>query len=252
MTIQLIRNATLKINYGGKTILVDPMFSTKGAFESFAGIEKNPTVDLPIDVNEIIKDIDLVLVTHTHEDHFDKTAQKILSKNIPLFCQPADELKIKNKSFINVTVINDQLKWNEILISRTIGKHGSGEILNQMGQSSGFVLQSETEPTIYIIGDSIWTKEVKESLHKYKPQFVITNSGGAFIPGFEETPIIMNEKETINVAKELPYSTIICVHLESLDHCTVTRNSLRKIALKENINGNRLFIPNDGELLKFD
>ena len=30
MKIQLIRNATLKIRYAGKTILVDPMFAEKG------------------------------------------------------------------------------------------------------------------------------------------------------------------------------------------------------------------------------
>ncbi len=29
-TVQLIRNATLKIDYAGQTILVDPLFSEKG------------------------------------------------------------------------------------------------------------------------------------------------------------------------------------------------------------------------------
>ncbi len=251
MKIQLIRNATLKINYAGKTILVDPMFSVKGAFESYGGIERNPTVNLPIDVSEIIKNVDIVLVTHTHTDHFDETAQKALPKDIPIFCQPADEDKIKANNFINLTVIKDSLQWNGIEISRTSGKHGSGEILNHMGEVSGFVLQSKTEPTVYIIGDSIWVKEVKESLFKYKPEIIITNSGGAYIPDFEETPILMDEKETIKIAKEMPNSTIISVHMESLDHCTVTRNSLREMATKESINDNRLLIPKDGELIEF-
>ncbi len=251
MKIQLIRNATLKINYAGKTILVDPMFSTKGAFESFAGIEKNPTVNLPIEISEIIKNVDMVLVTHTHTDHFDETAQKVLPKSIPLFCQPSDEDKIKANNFVNLTVIKDNFQWNGIQISRTSGKHGSGEILNHMGEVSGFVLQSKSEPTVYIIGDSIWVNEVNESLHKYKPEIIITNSGGAFIPGFEETPILMDEKETIKVAKEMPNSTIISVHLESLDHCTVTRKSLREMAMKECIDDNQLLIPKDGELIEF-
>ena len=69
-TVQLVRNATLVINYAGKKILIDPMFSPKGAIDSWAGIEKNPTVELPMPVEDIIKEIDLVIVTHTHEDHF--------------------------------------------------------------------------------------------------------------------------------------------------------------------------------------
>lgn len=250
MKIQLIRNATLKINYAGKTILVDPMFSEKGAFESFAGIEKNPTVNLPIKITKLLDDLDLILVTHTHADHFDETAQKLLPKDIPLFCQPTDEDKIKASNFINLTVIDDTITWNGIKISRTAGKHGSGEVLTHMGEVSGFVLQSLTEPTVYIIGDSIWVKEVKEALHNYKPKIIITNSGGAYLPNFDESPILMDEKETILVAKEMPNSIIISVHMESLDHCTTTRNSLRELAIKENIDEYRLRIPNDGEIIE--
>ena len=89
-SMQLVRNASLIVHYAGKKILVDPMFSPKGAFDSFAGKERNPTADLPMPVDEIIKDLDLVLVTHTHPDHFDPVASEILNKSIKLFHQPAD------------------------------------------------------------------------------------------------------------------------------------------------------------------
>jgi L-ascorbate metabolism protein UlaG (beta-lactamase superfamily) len=81
-SIQFIRNATLILHYNGKKILVDPMFFPKGAFDPIAGKERNPMVELPISVEEIIKDIDLVLVTHTHPDHFDPVAMEALDKSI--------------------------------------------------------------------------------------------------------------------------------------------------------------------------
>lgn len=38
--LQLVRNATLVIDYAGKKILIDPMLSPKGAIDSWAGIAK--------------------------------------------------------------------------------------------------------------------------------------------------------------------------------------------------------------------
>jgi hypothetical protein len=47
------------------------------------------------------------------------------------------------------------------------------------------VLQAENEPTLYIVGDSIWVEEVENAITTFKPEIIVTNSGGAIIPGFE-------------------------------------------------------------------
>ena len=65
MKIQLIRNATMKITYAGRTFLTDPMLSTKGDFEAFAGIAPNPTIELPFQIEDIIKGIESVLLPMT-------------------------------------------------------------------------------------------------------------------------------------------------------------------------------------------
>lgn len=79
--------------------MVDPLLATKGAFDPFAGGERNPTVDLPASVNDIIKDVDLVLVSHTHPDHFDKVAMEILPGTVKLINQPADEEFFEKSKF---------------------------------------------------------------------------------------------------------------------------------------------------------
>lgn len=250
MKLQLIRNATLKIIYAGKTILVDPMFSKKGSFESFAGKQMNPIIDLPFEFNNILTDVDLVLITHTHIDHFDPVAQETIPKHIPFFCQPSDENKIRTCSFKNVIGIEDKIHWKGIEIHRTKGKHGSGEVLKLMGEVSGFILKSHLEPTVYIIGDSILTDDVMKAFKLYNPEIIITNSGGAYMPDYELNPIIMDANQTIKVAQQVPNSKIIAVHLESLDHCTETRKSLFEFAMSKGINQNRLLIPNDGQWIE--
>ncbi|ALL07088.1 hypothetical protein AQ505_17315 [Pedobacter sp. PACM 27299] len=58
-----------------------------------------------------------------------------------------------------------------------------------MGKTSGFVLTAKNQPTIYIMGDAIWTEQIRKNIDRIKPDFIIVISGGARIQGFEELPI---------------------------------------------------------------
>ncbi|MBG6234403.1 L-ascorbate metabolism protein UlaG (beta-lactamase superfamily) [Pedobacter sp. CAN_A7] len=249
-SVQLVRNATLIIEYNGKKILVDPMLSPKGAIESWAGIQTNPTVDLKMPVNDVIKGVDLVMVTHTHDDHFDKAASKILNKSIELINQPADKGFFEKEGFVNATVLQDNKLWNGINIHRIEAEHGSGEVLKQMGRTSGFVLKAKNQPTIYIVGDAIWTDDIKKNIKKFKPDYIIVNSGGALIKGYENTPIIMNEEQTMTLIGESGKAKVIAVHMDALDHCRTTRRSLKLKAAEFNFGIDKLLIPEDGEVIK--
>lgn len=249
-SIQFIRNATLILHYNGKKILVDPMFFPKGAFDPIAGKERNPMVALPISVEEIIKDIDLVLVTHTHPDHFDPVAMQALDKSIKLFNQPADEEFFKNAAFTNAETITDSIVWDDITIYRTGGEHGSGEVLQHMGTVSGYVLKADNQPALYIVGDSIWMEEVEKAIQQFKPDYIVTNSGGAEMPGFEGIPIMLNEEQTVTLVEASGNAKVIATHMGALDHCRTTRTSLRSKADEANISSGKLLIPEDGEMIK--
>jgi len=252
MKIQLIRNATLKINYSGKTILLDPMFCKKETMPPFMkGLKKNPTVDLTLSVDEIIKDVDAVLVTHSHPDHFDAVAGKVLPKTIPIFATPTDKQFFAKQNFNNITTVENETVWEGIKITRIEGQHGSGTILPYMGAVSGYVLQANHKPTIYIISDTILIDSVINTIANYKPEIIITNSGNGIFPGHEKFPVIMDEKQTIEVAKLAPNATLIAIHLESIDFNIATRKSLREFSNKNGIKEKQLLIPNDGEEIKF-
>jgi len=250
MNIQLIRNATMILMYAGRVILTDPMLSTKGEIRSFAGIAQNPTVELPMPAKDVIKGIDSVLVSHVHPDHFDKPGSELLPKEIPLFCQPEDKNRMTEEGFRQVIPVVNSFTWEGITIIRTGGKHGSGNILERMGTVSGFVLQAKGEPTVYWVGDSIWCEEVENTIKTYKPDVIITHSGGATIPGFE--PIIMDANQTLKVLNAAPNAKVVAIHTESLDHCTVTRKMLREMSDREKILSTRFLIPNDGEKISLE
>lgn len=248
-TVQLVRNATLIIDYAGKKILVDPMLASKGSMVSWAGIQKNPTVELTMPVEDILKDINLVIVTHSHPDHFDTEASNKLSKSTELIIQPADKEFFKKEGFMNATVLEDQKVWNGITINRVEGKHGSGKVLEMMGKTSGFVLQAKNQPTMYIVGDTIWNEDIKNNIKKFNPDYIIVNSGGALVKGFENNPILMDETQTMALIAASGKAKIIAVHMDALDHCFTTRAILKKKAAALKIGKDKLIIPEDGEKL---
>jgi len=248
-TLRLIRNATLVIEYGGKKILIDPMLSSKGAFESFAGIEKNPTVELKMPVQEIVDGVDLVLVTHTHVDHFDPAASSALIKSVKLLNQPADKAFFTKEGFTNANVLESGADWDGIRIQRVDAQHGSGKVLEMMGKTSGFILTAKNQPAIYIVGDGILTEDIIKNIKKFNPDYIVVNSGGAFVPGFEANPILMDEVQTMALLKESGNAKVIAVHMDALDHCRTTRAKLSQKAKEMNIENTKLIIPEDGEIV---
>src|SRR5664279_1917651 len=148
------------------------MLSAKAAMDPIQNCGndiRTPMVDLPVDkdtLNEMIKEMDAVVITHLHRDHWDAVAQQMIDKNKCIICQPADEEKIKAQGFRNVNPVTAQMDWRGITISGTGGRHGTGAIGKLMGDVSGFVF-SNNGKAIYVAGDTIWCDEVSDALNTY-------------------------------------------------------------------------------------
>jgi L-ascorbate metabolism protein UlaG (beta-lactamase superfamily) len=93
MRLRLIRHATLVVEYAGRRLLVDPMLDDAGARPPVVNTPNqrdNPLVALPMPAADVVRDVDAVLVTHLHADHWDATAAALLDRQLPIACQPED------------------------------------------------------------------------------------------------------------------------------------------------------------------
>lgn len=249
MQIRLIRSATMQFQYGGQKFITDPYLAEKLSLPSYRGVSKNPMVDLPIPASEVIAGFDTVIVSHRHSDHFDKTAKNLLPKKVNFFCQPCDQAATEAEGFQNVIAIESCILWHGIKITRVPGQHGSGGVLSDMGTVSGFVFEHGNEPTVYWMGDTIWYEGAADVIRRFKPDIIITHSSGAVWD--DNILIVMDAAQTIAVCKAAPNSTVVAVHMESLDHATTSRNDLREYANRHSIPPEKLLIPLDGEELSF-
>ncbi|GFO64108.1 MBL fold metallo-hydrolase [Geomonas paludis] len=252
MKFMQVRNATARIEYGGKRILIDPVLAEKGAYPAFAGTVnqhlRNPLVDLPVPV-ETLLEVDAVIVTHTHLDHWDEAAKNRIPKDIPIFAQnDKDAAGLKEAGFTAVTVLTELTGFAGITLIKTSGQHGSDAAMaklgDRLGEVCGVVLQHPDEKTLYLAGDTVWNRHVADALQKYAPGVIVLNCGDAQIIGIGS--IIMGKEDVYEVYKAAPDATIIATHMEAMNHAVLSRKELRDF-LKGNGMIQRVLVPEDGE-----
>ena len=236
MRLTLIRNATLLVELGGRRVLVDPMLDDVGArppVEDSPNARPNPLVPLPMPAGDVVRDLDAVIVTHLHRDHFDDTAARLLPRDVSVFCQPEDEPSLRALG-LRARPVDTRLDWDGIPLARTRGRHGSGDVARRLGPVSGFVLGD-----LYIAGDTIWCDEVEEAIVTHRPRVAVVNGSGArFLEG---GPLVMTTDDVRRVVSLVP--TVVVVHLEAINHCLETRADVRA-AVPEAL------VPEDGETIE--
>ncbi|OWR33108.1 hypothetical protein CDO73_00955 [Saccharibacillus sp. O23] len=254
MKLTLIRNATLRIEYGGLIWLIDPMFAEQGAnppISNSPNDKRNPLVPLPVSA-ESLSTPDVLILTHLHPDHWDAPAASALlaarGAELPVFCQPGDQERIAESGFANIREIEDSCIYQGVKISRTSGQHGTGEIGQAMGRVSGFVFEAEGEPKLYLAGDTIWCDDVAEALDRHRPDVTVVHAGGARFR--EGDAIIMDDADVIRTTEHAPYTRIVAVHMEAINHCLTLRADLAQTVRTQGLD-KRIDIPADGETLSF-
>lgn len=255
MKIQQIRNATVKILFAGKIFLIDPMFAPMKFFPPLQN-KRWPLVPLPMDPQDIIKDVDAIIITHCHIDHLDEFALNILPKNKIMFVQDEiDAAFLQKHGFYNLAILSEKgIYIDDIKLYKTKCRHGERSLaeplynaLNMRYESMGIVFEHACEPTLYLAGDTVWCDFVQQSLDKFKPDAVILNAAGAWLPqcGF----IIMNESDVLSLHEYMPQTRLIASHMDCVGHATVRRLSLREFAFEHNFT---VDIPLDGESIQME
>jgi len=227
--LTLVRHATLLLETSLGRVLVDPMLDPAGrrpAIDDTPNQRPNPLVELASPASDVVAGVDLCIVTHLHQDHFDGTAAETLPSDLPILTQPESAETLAARGFTNVSTSHDA-------IPMTRGRHGTGELGAALGPVSGWVVDD-----VYIAGDTIWCDDVRDALERHRPRVSVLNGSGArFHTG---GPIVMDADDVRRVRRATA-GEVVVVHLEAINHCLEPRSAYRAI--------DGVHVPDDGETL---
>lgn len=264
LTLQHIRNATVKLTIGDTTFLVDPMFAEVGAYEGFPDTHRswlrNPLTPLPMPVKDILEGVDAVILTHTHLDHWDKAAQESLPKDAPFYVQNEEDANtVRSQGFTNVRIMKESDEFGKVKLERTATRHGSKAMYadpvlgKALGEVMGVVFTTPGGKKAWLVGDTVWFEGIDDALAKHKPDVIIMNAGGAALSAeqFRDAPeIIMGKEDVRRMVEKMPESDVVAIHMDAINHMTVDRRDLSEYVRQHGIRDKAL-IPFDGERLTF-
>ncbi len=261
MKFRQIRSATSIVTFGGRRFLIDPMLSPANTYppvpDAPVSGQGNPTYDLPCEV-ETLFDVDAIIVTHWHFDHFDDLAMKILPKNHPLFLQSEEEAALAaEKGFTDTRILAEEgSAFFDVFLYKTPCDHGRTDPVTlrayrEMGiteKASGVVFASHREKSaFYLAGDSVYFPGIDDTIEKFAPQVIAVNAAGAQYPLGH--PILMNQYDILALMRAHPDPDVIATHVDGVSHATVSRTLLRQFRQDRDLE--KLHIPDDLEELHF-
>lgn len=164
---------SLLFRIGGKTIVVDPVFG-RASLVSFVGPKPFPMKNPP-KLDDLPKNIDLVLITHDHYDHLEIQTIKKIHRNTKIFFVPLGVKKILVKWGVPENKIKefdwyDFKTYEELELIFTPSRHFSGRRLTDRNKTlwGGWIIKSNNKK-IYISGDGGYFDEFEKIGKKYGP-----------------------------------------------------------------------------------
>lgn len=264
MNIQQIRNATIRITFGGKTFLVDPWLAGRGEMGCLADIPGHPYTlpdpvkemismpifPLPMASEDVLSGVDAYIVTHIHPDHVDMaddgTVGAPLDHALPVFVQDEADKDVFTKSgFQDVHILSQEGQFfGTVSLTRTPARHG---VIKPCGNACGVIFQAKGEKPLYVAGDTIWYEAVEQTLKTYAPAVTVLNSCAA--ETIENGRLIMNDEDIEAVARTLPTTQLFLTHMDNVAHASITRHTMRGRLARRGVEN--YVMPSDGESATF-
>ncbi|TYK53149.1 MBL fold metallo-hydrolase [Actinomadura decatromicini] len=178
ITLTFIGNATTIIRYGGVTLLTDPNFLRRGQRAHLGyGITSRRLKDPAITVDGLPA-LDGVVLSHLHDDHWDRVAEQHLDRRLPIVTTGAAARALRDRGFQEAAALptwhteSFSKEDREIRITALPGRHGPGPLRHLLPPVMGSLLEfgpigGGTRFRLYISGDTLMYDELAEIRRRY-------------------------------------------------------------------------------------
>jgi len=235
-SIFFVGTATVLIRYAGFTLLTDPNFLHRGQHVRLGyGLRSRRLTDPALAIEQL-PPVDAVLLSHLHEDHFDRVAEERLPRSLPVVTTPHAADSLSRKGFFATQALATWETFEcvkgdaRLRITATPGRHGPRLVCRLLPPVMGALLEFERGTgehllRIYITGDTLVTAALREIPARYPDiDVALLHLGGTRILGILVT---MDARQGIEILRLTSPRAAIPIHYNDY---TVFRSPLGDFA----------------------
>ncbi|MDQ4038385.1 MAG: MBL fold metallo-hydrolase [Actinomycetota bacterium] len=220
-SLTFIGTATTILRVGSFTLLTDPNFLRRGQRAYLGrGLWSRRRTEPAMRVSDL-PELDAVVLSHLHGDHWDRVARKELDRSPPVVTTPHGARRLERYGFRTYALEN----WE----NHTIGKTGEelrmtsmpgvhargvlGRILPPvMGTMLEHVLNGRVRQRIYLSGDTL-TGDHLDAVHERYPQIdaAVIHLGGTRVLG---RTVTMDGRQGIDFLRRIQPGAAVPVHYD--------------------------------------
>ena len=225
-SVLFIGTATVLLRYAGFTILTDPNFLHRGEQVRLGyGLRSTRRTERALRIEEL-PPLDLVVVSHLHEDHFDRVAERKLDRNLKIATtrQAATILRARGfrqargfRTWESQTLVKDD---RILRVTSMPGLHAPLPLQLMLPTVMGTLLEFETAggaslPRIYVSGDTLLHDRLREIPRRYPDiDLGLFHLGGTRIFGVMLT---MDGRQGIEAVRIVNPRTALPIHYDDYD-----------------------------------
>jgi N-acyl-phosphatidylethanolamine-hydrolysing phospholipase D len=205
-----VGHSTVLLQIGAINLLLDPMWSTRASPVSFAGPRR--FVAAAVDL-EALPPIDVILISHNHYDHLDRSTVRALARRMPAieWLVPLGLAGLVRRW--GATRIRELDWWQEervatpsgeVQVAATPAQHFSARGFGDRGRTlwCSWLMKNE-HARAFFAGDTAYHPEFGEIARRYAPFDLLMLPIGAYEPRWFMRSVHMNPPEALRAYAEL-------------------------------------------------
>lgn len=219
-SITFIGTATVLIRCAGFTILTDPNFLHRGEYVHLGyGLRSRRVTEPAMDLKDL-PPVDFVLLSHLHEDHFDRRVERDLDRALPIVTTSRAAAALAEKGFSRSIGLDT---WGEssfvrdaarLTITSMPGRHGPWLVSHLLPPVMGSMLEFREADRVllrlYISGDTLLYDKLGEIKRRYESiDQALIHLGGTSVLGLLVT---MDGTQGVGLLKLLRPKVAIPIH----------------------------------------
>ncbi|GAB2596524.1 MBL fold metallo-hydrolase [Streptomyces capparidis] len=233
--ILFVGTATLLIRYGALTLLTDPNFLRRGQYAHLGrGLVSRRLTEPALAAAELPPDLDAVILSHLHGDHWDRVARRHLDRALPVLTTPHASRRLQGlHGFSRATGLptwHDHVllrEGSQVRVTALPGRHGPRPARPLLPPVMGSLLEfgdaaGPVRLRLYLSGDTLMFPGVHEIARRCPPaHLAVVHLGGTTLPG--GLLVTMDARQGADLVEALRPHRVLPVHH---DDYTVFRSPL--------------------------